>query len=85
MATFKNSLINRRGLLQLGTFAGFATALSPALGLGQEDASFSRGCRNMRQPRNAAEALLALTAGNQRWATFTQCHPNENAGRAGLW
>lgn len=67
--------------MQLGTFAGFATALSPALGLDRKDTSFSGGCRHMSQPRSAPEALLALRAGNQRWATFTQCHPNENAAR----
>ena len=28
-----------------------------------------------------AKALQALIKGNQRWATFTQCHPHEDRGR----
>ena len=81
MTSFNNSLISRRNLLRRGAFAGIATALLPSLGLGQEETSSSSGCRIRRRPRDAAEALQALAAGNRRWATFTQCHPNENAAR----
>ncbi len=80
MTSFTNSLISRRNLLRRGAFAGIATTLLPALGLGQEETS-SSGCRIGKRPRNAAEALQELAAGNKRWATFTQCHPNEGAAR----
>lgn len=81
MTSSTNSLISRRNLLRRGVFAGIATALLPMPGFGQEDTSSSSGCRNMKPPRNAAQALRALAMGNNRWATFTQCHPNENAAR----
>ena len=81
MTSITNSLISRRILLRRGAFAGIATTLLPALGLGQEETFSSSGCHIGKRPENAAEALQALAAGNRRWATFTQCHPNEDAAR----
>ncbi|MGA7626179.1 MAG: carbonic anhydrase [Candidatus Acidiferrales bacterium] len=72
----KDSLISRRNLLQLGAF----TALSPALRLNQESTTCPVIC-NPKPPTCAAEALQALIAGNEKWATFTQCHPHEDAKR----
>ncbi|MEO6828486.1 MAG: carbonic anhydrase, partial [Acidobacteriaceae bacterium] len=81
MTPLTNSLMNRRNLLRRGAFAGIATTLLPALGLGQEETSVSSGCRIGKRPENAAQAFRALARGNNRWATFTQCHPNENEAR----
>ncbi|MFZ0661443.1 MAG: carbonic anhydrase [Acidobacteriaceae bacterium] len=65
--------------MQRGALTGLATALLPSLGLGQESTSLSPGCGSGKRPTNAAGALKALAAGNKRWATFTQCHPREDA------
>ena len=68
--------------MRRGAFAGFATALSPALGLGQEDASdHPKLCKEEPRPDTPAKAVKALIKGNERWATFTQCHPREDADR----
>ena len=81
-ALLTNSLISRRNLLRRGAIAGFASALSPALGLGQEDASGHPGhCKECSLPKTPAQAVQALIKGNERWATFTQCHPREDAER----
>lgn len=64
-----------------GVLAGVATALEPAFGYGWKEASSSSGCPVGKRPRNAAQALRALQAGNNRWATFTQCHPHQDAAR----
>jgi carbonic anhydrase len=69
-------------LLRSGAFTGLATALSPALLLGQEGTSeCPRHCNVNPPPGTPAKALQALIKGNQRWATFTQCHPHEDRGR----
>ena len=80
--SFANSPISRRNLLRSGAFTGLATALTPALLLGQEGTSVCpRHCTENPQPANPAQALQALLKGNQRWATFTQCHPHEDLAR----
>jgi carbonic anhydrase len=82
VALLTNSLMSRRKLLRRGAFAGLASALSPALGLGQEDASDRpRHCKEGHPPATPAQAVRALIKGNERWATFTQCHPREDAER----
>ncbi len=80
--SFANSPISRRNLLRRGAFTGLATALSPALLLGQEGTSeCPRHCSENPPPETPAKALQALIKGNQRWATFTQCHPHEDRAR----
>jgi carbonic anhydrase len=86
MALLLNTVVGRRKLLQLGTFTGFATALSPVLRLGQARADESCGepCSgpcNPNRPNTPADALQALIQGNDRWATFKQKHPGEDACR----
>lgn len=82
MTSLENSRISRRNLLRGGAAAGIATAMAPVFGFGQEGSPSSTPdrCGGMR-PTNAHQALRALSAGNRRWATFTQCHPNEGAAR----
>lgn len=86
LKAFADSLVSRRNLLRRGAFTGLATALSPALLLGQEDSQEDtsgcrRRCKENPPPKTPAEALQALTKGNERWATFTQCHPHEDRAR----
>jgi len=77
-----NSPISRRNLLRGGTITALASALSPALGLGEEGHSeCPRHCKENPSPTTPAKALKALMKGNKRWATFTQCHPHEDAAR----
>jgi carbonic anhydrase len=77
-----SSPISRRDLLRGGVFTGLATALSPALGLVQEGTSeCPRRCKENPPPETPAKALQALIKGNERWATFTQCHPHEDLAR----
>lgn len=84
MTSFTSSPIKRRNLLRFGAFAGFATALSPALRLGQAHAALSPvGC-NENPIETSADALQALICGNERWATFTQVHPDEDELRRTL-
>jgi carbonic anhydrase len=82
LTSFANSPISRRNLLRGGAFTGLATALSPALLLGQEGTSeCPRRCKENPPPKTPAKALQALIKGNERWATFTQCHPHEDLAR----
>jgi carbonic anhydrase len=79
MAAAMDSVISRRNLLRLGAFSGLATALLPALGLGEAQAG--EVICNPDRPTTPAGALQALVDGNDRWATFTQEHPGEDAMR----
>jgi carbonic anhydrase len=82
LTSFANWPISRRNLLRGCAFTGLATALSPALGLGQEGRfECPRRCKENPPPETPAKALQALIKGNERWATFTQCHPREDLGR----
>src|ERR1700720_1716773 len=82
LKSFANSPISRRNLLRGCAVTGLATALSPARGLDQEDASeCRRRCNENPPPNTPAKALQALIKGNERWATFTQCHPHEDRKR----
>jgi carbonic anhydrase len=65
-------------LLRLGAFTGLATALSPVLQLGK---AYGMSCYPPDRPKTPAEALNALMEGNQKWATFAQMHPGEDALR----
>ena len=63
-------------------FTGLATALPPAWGLNQDGRSeCPRRCNENPPPETPAKALRALIKGNERWATFTQCHPHEDSAR----
>lgn len=77
----KSSLTSRRNLLRGGAITGIAAVLATAFGSAQEDPSPSQGCSGEMRPRNAPQALRALAAGNARWATFTECHPHQDAAR----
>ena len=80
--SFGISPISRRNLLRGGAFTGLATVLSPALLLGDEGTpDCPRRCNENPPPTTPAKALEALLKGNERWATFTQCHPHEDKGR----
>jgi carbonic anhydrase len=68
-------------LLQLSAFTGMATALSPALRLGQAQAADCPVFCNEHRPKTPAHALRALIKGNERWATFAQEHPGEDEER----
>jgi carbonic anhydrase len=82
LTSFTNWPISRRNLLRGCAFTGLATALSSARGLGQEHTSQGpRHCEEGPPPRTPAQALQALTTGNERWATCTQCHPREDLAR----
>jgi carbonic anhydrase len=72
LTSFTNWPISRRNLLRGCAFTGLATALSPARGL---------RCQVSPPPETPAQALQALTNGNERWATCTQCHPHEDLAR----
>jgi carbonic anhydrase len=80
-------LVSRRNLLRLGAFTGLATALSPVLRLGKAHGANTPLPTPTPSPCNAplpatpADALNALIAGNQLWATFAQTHPGEDAAR----
>jgi len=82
MTSFKNSLIDRRKLFQLGAYTGLATALAPAFRVGQAQADCTAPdpCYGVR-PASSAAALQALITGNRQWSTFAQSHPNEDAVR----
>jgi hypothetical protein len=83
LTPFAISPISRRNLLRGDAFTGLATALSPALGLGQEVTSeCPRRCKENPPPKTPAKALRALIKGNKQWATYTQCHPHEDLARS---
>jgi hypothetical protein len=80
--SFANWPMSRRNLLRGCAFTGLATALSPVHGLSQDGASENpTGCAVAPPPETPAQALEALTKGNERWATCTQCHPREDLAR----
>lgn len=81
MASHNTSPTSRRNLLRGGAFAGIATMLAPMSAFGRENSAPSHGCSGQARPGTPAEALRALSAGNARWASFTQCHPHEDAAR----
>lgn len=81
MASSISSLIRRRNWLQLSAFTGVATALSPALHLGQAHAAEPLVFCNEHRPNTPEHGLHALIKGNERWATFAQEHPGEDAER----
>jgi carbonic anhydrase len=86
LKAFADSLVSRRNLLRCSAFTGLATALSPALLLAQEDnqgdsSGCGRRCKENPPPKTPAEAVQALINGNERWATFKQCHPHEDRAR----
>src|SRR6516165_2497218 len=72
------SLIGRRSLLRLCAVSGIASVLSPLLGSNQGRADVI--C-NPDRPTTPTNALAALVQGNERWATFGQIHPGEDAAR----
>ena len=80
MGAATDSTISRRNLLRVGALTGFATALLPALRWNEARADGGVIC-NPDRPTTPADALLALIDGNDRWATFTQTHPGEDATR----
>jgi carbonic anhydrase len=65
-------------LLRLGAVTTIASLMSPTLGLDQARADLI--C-NPDRPTTPANALQALVQGNERWATFGQIHPGEDAAR----
>ena len=82
LTSFSNWPISRRNLLRGCAFTGLATALPPAWGLNQDGRSeCPRRCNENPPPETPAKALRALIKGNERWATFTQCHPHEDSAR----
>jgi carbonic anhydrase len=82
LTSFANWPISRRKLLRGCAFTGLATALPPAWGLNQDGRSeCPRRCNENPAPETPAKALRALIKGNERWATFTQCHPHEDSAR----
>jgi carbonic anhydrase len=92
MASLKDSLVSKRNLLRLGALTGLATALSPVLRLGKAHSADTAAIPtptptptpvfcNADRPTTPADALNALIAGNQLWATLNQVHPGEDAGR----
>ena len=82
LTSFAKWPISRRNLLRGCAVTGLATALSPALGLDQESTSeCPKHCKEYPAPDTPAKALRALIKGNERWATFTQCHPHEDLAR----
>jgi carbonic anhydrase len=82
LKSFANWPISRRNVLRSCAFTGLATALSPAWGLDQEgESECPRRCKENPPPETPAKALQVLAKGNERWATFTQCHPHEDRAR----
>jgi carbonic anhydrase len=78
METSPSALIGRRNFLRLGTFAGLAVALSPALRIRTAEAQVE--C-NPDRPSTGSDALAALIAGNELWAAGDQVHPGEDSAR----
>ena len=81
MTSFRNSLIGRRKLFQLGAYTGLATALKPAFRFRQAQADCTVDPCYGDRPASPAAALQALITGNRQWSTFAQSHPNEDAVR----
>ena len=78
MASETTPLMSRRSLLRLGAFAGVAAAIAPALPL--DSARAQVVCDDTR-PTTPEAALQALVDGNERWSTFTQTYPGQDAVR----
>jgi carbonic anhydrase len=74
-----DSMISRRGLLRLGSLTAVAAALVPTLRV--DKAHAQDVICNPDRPTTPADALAALVAGNERWATQTQEHPGEDPTR----
>ncbi|HTR62811.1 MAG TPA: carbonic anhydrase [Candidatus Binataceae bacterium] len=72
--------ISRRGLFRFGALTVLSAAAAPLIHLGHAEAQSSTVC-NPGAPSTPAEALAALMAGNARWSTGDQTHPNEDSDR----
>ena len=70
------STVTRRGLFRYGALTVLSAAAAPLFHLGSAHAQ-SEVC-NPDAPTNPQDALAALVAGNNRWATGTQTHPGED-------
>jgi carbonic anhydrase len=81
MGSSTKSVMSRRMLLRESAFSGVATAQAPAFRSGQARADSSLVYCNESRPQTPADALQALIAGNERWATFAQRHPGEDQTR----
>lgn len=68
----------RRALLRAGLTGAAALGTSAALGTASASAAPATGAPSRRRPGTPAEALRELAAGNQRWRTFTERHPDES-------
>ncbi|WP_419586909.1 carbonic anhydrase [Streptomyces sp. Qhu-G9] len=66
----------RRSLLR-AALAG-TTALGAGLAMGAEPAAAAPAAAARKRPANAEEALRELEAGNRRWRTFRERHPDES-------
>lgn len=74
-----DSMISRRGLLRLGSITAVAAAFLPTLRVDRANAQ--NVICNPDRPTTPADALAALVAGNERWATESQDHPGEDSTR----
>lgn len=79
MSSILGRSLTRRDLIRVGGLATLATALSPALRLAHSVAH-AEIC-NPDSPGTPAEAFDALIAGNDRWSTGKQTHPDEGDAR----
>jgi len=71
--------ISRRGLFRFGALTVLSAGVAPLIHPGHADAQ-NKVC-NPEAPTDPAGALAALMAGNARWATGDQEHPNEDITR----
>ncbi|WP_373921895.1 carbonic anhydrase [Streptomyces sp. T12] len=67
----------RRALLRAGLTGTAALGATAALGTGSASAAPSTS-GSRRRPSTPGEALRELAAGNQRWRTFCERHPDES-------
>jgi carbonic anhydrase len=78
MESLQRTLVGRRNFLRLGTFAGLAVALSPAIRIRSAQAQVD--C-NPDRPSTGTDALAELMTGNALWADGDQTHPGEDEER----